>query len=267
MIEQTKLSVSKACRLTQLSRRSWYREDPAILQLERDAPVIDALNDILEDPSRSRWGFWKCFYRMRMDGKPWNFKRVWRVYCAMNLNQRRRTKKRVPSRIPCPLDVPPEQNYSWSFDFMSDALYNGTRYRVLNIIDEGVREALDIVIDTSLPASRVVRVLEQLKATRGLPKMIRVDNGPEMIAQVFVDWCEENNIKIAYIEPGKPNQNAYIERFNRSFRNEVLDPNLFNRLDEVRELSWAWMLSYNEERPHESLGNIPPNEFIKQLAA
>lgn len=124
----------------------------------------------------------------------------------MNLNQKRRTKKRLPEREPAPLEVPAESNYSWSFDFMSDALYNGTRFRVLNIIDEGVREALDIVIDTSLPAARVVRALEQLKAERGIPKMIRVDNGSEMTSFAFTQWCEENNITICYyIEPGKPN--------------------------------------------------------------
>ena len=229
--------------------------------------MIDALNALVQDPTRSRWGFWKCFNRLRLDGKPWNFKRVWRVYCNMNLNQKRRTKKRIPDRIPAPLDVPAAENYSWSFDFMSDSLYNGVRFRVLNILDEGVREALDIVIDTSLPASRVVRTLEQLKAERGLPQMIRVDNGPEMVSEVFSNWCKDNNVKICYIEPGKPNQNAYIERFNRSYRTEVLDPHLFDSLAQVRELSWAWMLSYNEERPHESLGNIPPSEFKRQLTA
>lgn len=253
--------------MTRLSRRSWYRPDPSQHRLERDQPIIDALNAIVQDPTRSRWGFWKCFYRLRLDGKPWNFKRVWRIYCALNLNQKRRTKKRLPERAPAPLAVPAESNYSWSFDFMSDALYNGTRFRVLNIIDEGVREALDIVIDTSLPATRVVRTLEQLKAERGLPKMIRVDNGSEMTSLAFTQWCEAHDIKICYIEPGKPNQNAYIERFNRSYRTEVLDPHLFSSLDQVRDLSWAWMLSYNEERPHESLGNLPPSEFKRQLAA
>ena len=132
---------------------------------------------------------------------------------------------------------------------------------MLNILDEGIREPLDIVVDTSIPASRVVRVLEQLRQERGTPKAIRVDNGTEMTSQVFQDWCTQHEIAILYIQPGKPNQNAYIERFNRSFRNEVLDPHLFERLNQVRELSWVWKQSYNEERPHESLGNIPPLEF------
>jgi putative transposase len=150
---------------------------------------------------------------------------------------------------------------------MSDALYSGTRFRVLNIIDEGVREALDIVVDTSITAQRVVRVLDLLKAERGVPRSIRVDNGPEMTAQAFADWCKENKVPIDYIEPGKPNQNAYIERFNRTYRTEVLDPHIFSTLSEVREISWAWQISYNEERPHRSLGNIPPAEFKRRLSA
>ena len=265
MVYQGLLSIAKACRLTGLSRRSWYRPDPKQNRLKRDQPIVDALNTIIQDSTRSRWGFWKCFHRLRLDGNLWNFKRVWRIYCAMNLNQKRRTKKRLPERNPVPLAVPAKANYSWSFDFMSDALYSGIRFRVLNIIDEGTREALDIVVDTSLPATRVVRVLEQLKEERGVPRMIRVDNGSEMTSLAFTKWCENNHVRICYIEPGKPNQNAYIERFNRSYRTEVLNPHLFSSLAQVRELSWAWMLSYNEERPHESLGNLPPSEFKKQL--
>ncbi len=233
MVQQGSISIAKTCRLTRLSRRSWYWPDPSQRRLERDQPVIDALKAIIQEPTGARWGVWKCFHRLRLDGQLWNFKRVWRIYCAMNLKQTRRTKKRLPKREPTPLAVPAESDYSWSFDFMSDALYNGTRFRVLNIIDEGVREALDIVIDTSLPAARVVRTLEQLKAERGLPKMIRVDNGSEMTSFAFTQWCEENDITICYIEPGKPNQHAYIERFNRSYRTEVLDPHLLASLEQV----------------------------------
>ncbi len=126
---------------------------------------------------------------------------------------------------------------------------------------------LEIVVDTSITAKRVVRTLEQLKAQHGTPEAIRVDNGPEMTAQVFADWCSENNVEIKYIQPGKPNQNAYIERFNRSFREEVLDPHIFSTISQVRDISWAWLLSYNEERPHSSLGNIPPAEFKRRLLA
>lgn len=150
---------------------------------------------------------------------------------------------------------------------MSDALYSGSRFRVLNIIDEGVREALDIVVDTSITAVRLVRILELLKSQFGTPKAIRVDNGPEFTAQAFADWCSENHVRIDYIQPGRPNQNAYIERFNRSYRDEVLDPHIFSTLSQVRDLSWAWLMSYNEERPHKSLGNIPPAEFKRRIQA
>ena len=249
------LSVAKACRIAKLSYHCWYRQDPKELRLERDAPVMDALRDIVNDPKRSRWGFWNVFIGLGLMGNPGILNEYGRVYCMMHLNQKRRIKKVLPDRKPMPLQVPAEPNHSWSLDFMSDALYNGTRFRVLNILDEGIREALDIVIDTSLPAARLVRVLEQLRAERGVPKMIRVDNGPEMTSSTFTQWCENHSIHISYIEPGKPNQNAYIERFNRSYRTEVLGPHVFSSLSQVRELSWEWMISYNEERPHESLGH------------
>lgn len=237
LVEECQLFVRLSCSLVKLSRRQWYRADPKETQLARDRPIIDELNRVVEQ--HVRWGFWKCFYCLRQQGHPWNFKRVWRVYTALKLNQKRRTKVHLPKRTPKPLGVPAEINHTWSFDFMSDALYHGRRFRVLNVLDEGVREALDIIVDTSLPAGRVVRVLEQLKKDRGLPKVIRVDNGPEMTSHTFVEWCEANGIEIAYIEPGKPNQNAYIERFNRSYRTEVLDPYLFNSLKDIQEMSWA----------------------------
>lgn len=259
------LSIVKACDIAKLSRRAWYRGDPAKRADKQDAPVIEALNEIIE--KHNRWGFWKCFYRLRNLGHGWNHKRVRRVYKAMKLNRKRRRKRRLPYREAAPLGTPPAVNNTWSFDFMSDQLYSGTRYRVLNIIDEGVREALDIAVDTSITARRVVRTLEQLKSQRGVPEAIRVDNGPEMTSSAFSEWCSENKVRIDHIQPGKPNQNAYIERFNKSFRDEVLDPHIFSTLSQVRDISWAWLLSYNKERPHESLGNIPPAEFKRRLLA
>ena len=154
-------------------------------------------------------------------------------------------------------------NQTWSIDFMSDTLYNGRRFRTFNVIDDGVREALGIEIDTSLPSERVIRSLEQIIEWRGIPKSIRCDNGPEYISQKFSDWCEKQKIEIKYIQPGKPNQNAYIERFNRTYRTEVLNAYLFDNLDQARDLTDEWMISYNEERPHDSLGGLPPTEFRK----
>lgn len=166
-----------------------------------------------------------------------------------------------------PLDAPLWPNEIWSLDFMSDSLYQGRRFRTLNILDEGVREALAIEVDTSLPAQRVVRALQQLEAWRGLPKAIRLDNGPELTSQYLADWCKSKGIELRFIQPGKPNQNAFIERFNRSYRTEVLNGWLFASLDEVREITHQWLQSYNEERPHDALRNLPPAVFREQLLA
>jgi len=185
----------------------------------------------------------------------------------MNLNQKRRPKRRLPERLKTPLKVPSMPNDTWSFDFMSDTLYCGYRYRVLNVIDEGTRECLDITVGTSLTAARVVRVLSELVAEHGCPRRLRVDNGAEMTSSVFTEWCAGHGIEIVYIQPGKLNQNAYIERFNRSFRTEILDANPFHSLNQVRELSWAWRITYNEERPHESLGNVTLAEFKELVTA
>jgi len=254
------LSIRKACQAIGLSRSAWYR--PLVDWLERDRPIAEALGALAE--TKPGLGFWKLDRRLRRLGHDWNHKRVYRVYGLLKLNLRRRTKKRVPPRDPMPLLVPARPNQVWSADFMSDALYNGPRFRTFNVLDDFNREALAIEIDTSLPSRRLVRVFEQLKAERGLPDVLRTDNGPEFLGEAFVSWCETNGILIDYIEPGKPNQNAYIERFNRSYRNEVLDTWLFRNLDEVREISWAWMLEYNEERDHDGLDGLTPAEALQQ---
>ena len=228
--------------------------------MSSDAEVIDALQAVVE--RHSRWGFWKCFRRLRLDGHVWNHKRVWRVYCRLRLNLPRRTKKRLPPRARQSLGVPMQANRLWSMDFMADALYGGRRFRTFNVLDEGVREALAIEIDTSLRAERVIRVLEQLKEWRGLPEAIRCDNGPEYTAQSVVDWCRQHGIELRYIQPGKPNQNAYIERFNRTYRREVLDACLFASLADVRAETEAWLTTYNTERPRDSLGEVPPLTFL-----
>ena len=159
----------------------------------------------------------------------------------MGLNLPRRKKRRLPDRPQQPLDAPRVINKTWPIDFTSDALYSGKRFRTLNVIDDGVREVLSIVIDTSLPGGRVVRTLEQIAAWRGLASALRLDNGPELISQVLVDWCEENNVQLRYIQPGKPNQNAFIERFNKTYRVEVLNAYLFRSFDQVREITDGWL--------------------------
>jgi putative transposase len=230
----------------------------------RDAPVIAALTTLVA--AQSRWGFWKCWDRLRLTGHRWNHKRVWRVYCQLRLNLPRRTKKRLV-RPAQPLVVLPHPNEVWAMDFMSDTLYGGRRFRTLNVLDEGVREALAIEVDTSLPADRVIRVLEQVVAWRGQPQALRLDNRPEFVADGLATWCAARGIALRYIQPGKPNQNAFIERFNRTFRHELLDAYVFESLDQVRELSAQWMQVYNEARPHDALAGLPPATYRAQQMA
>lgn len=257
MVREHRLPIARACRATKLSRAAYYRQ--GIDWAKRDAPVVDALNEVVD--KHGRWGFWKCFDRLHNQGHGWNPKRVHRVYCKLRLNLPRRTKKRLPLRLRQPLAAPAAVNVVWALDFMSDALWSGRRFRVLNVLDEGVREGLAIEIDTSLPAKRVVRVLERLGELRGLPRALRMDNGPELIAQELLDWCERNGVEPRHIQPGKPDQNAYIERYNRTFREEVLNAYVFEDLGQVREISTAWLRTYNEERPHDALGSMPPARF------
>lgn len=261
MVTEHRLSKAKACRLVGLSRTVLYR--PKLDRLARDREVIDAINEVIA--KRPRWGFWKCFDRIRLDGHGFNHKRVHRVYCEMRLNMKRRTKKRILTRPAQPLVCPVEINDTWTLDFMRDTLYDGRPFRTLNVIDEGNREALRIEVGTSISATRVVRVMSELVECYGKPKAIRLDNGPELTAQIFLDWAEGHEIQLRFIQPGKPNQNAFIERFNKSYRDEVLDANLFNTLSEVQAATDEWVMDYNEFRPHESLGRVPPATFMSRI--
>ena len=183
-------------------------------------------------------GFWEMLQGPEAKKYPWNHKRVYRVYCKLKLNQKRRAKKRLPKRIRQPLMVPQRPNHVWSADFVSDALYSGSRFRAFTVIDDFNREVVAIEIDTSLTAKRLIRVFERLQFTRGLPDVLRVDNGPEFISSELVTWAESAGMMILYIQPGEPNQNAYIERFNRTYRDEVLNLYLFESLTEVREITY-----------------------------
>ncbi len=135
----------------------------------------------------------------------------------------------------------------------------------MNIIDEGTRECLAIEVDTSLTAERVIRVLEYLKIERGSPKQLRVDNEPELILDKLLNYCENNQIELFHIQPGKPQQNGFIERFNGSFQREFLNAYLFESLSQVREMAWFWLQDYNQNRAHESLNHLPPEAYRKQL--
>jgi putative transposase len=254
------LSERQACKMLNLSRTvfRYQRKRPD------DSEIKHALLELAE--SKPRWGFGKMLDYLQQQQYTWNHKRIRRVYCALHLNLRVKKKKRLPKRVAQPLCVPEKANQSWSMDFMRDSLISGCVFRTLNIIDDYNREALCIEIDTSLPAVRVIRVLERLVALRGCPKQIRMDNGPEFISHRLEDWANDRQIISDFIEPGKPAQNAYIERFNRTYREEVLDANVFGSIDEVRMITLEWLEEYNGIRPHEALKGLSPYQYVLQYA-
>jgi len=201
------------------------------------------------------YGFQKLYQMIRMNHYSVNHKRVYRIYCDLKLNLKVKPKKRLAPRTKVTLVQPNTINHCWSLDFMSDALCNGRRIRTANVIDDCNREALGILVSFSLTSKRITKWLDQIAISRGYPSHIRVDNGPENISKHFRDWANSNGIIIQFIQPGKPAQNAYIERFNRTYREAVLDMYLFQSIYEVQSITNNWLKHYNEERPHESLNH------------
>lgn len=180
------------------------------------------------------------------------------------MNKRKRPRKRITGRIKVPLVIPASANDTWSMDFMHDVLMNGRKFRTLNIIDDFNREALTVEAYFSIGSNRVISALDRIIKEKGTPRMIRVDNGPEFISSILGDWCYEKGITLHFIQPGKPNQNSYIERFNRSYRQDVLDIHLFENLDQVRYYTDEFINDYNLFRPHESLNDLSPINYKLQ---
>lgn len=206
----------------------------------------------------------KFYNRIRNEGIKWNHKRIERVYKLLGMNKRKKIRKRIPSRVKQPLFVPLKPNQTWSMDFMHDTLMNGRKFRVLNVIDDYNREILKIEPYFSISTNRVIAILNRIILLKGKPLAIRVDNGPEFISAAMHEWAMEQSIKLQFIQPGKPMQNGYIERFNRSYRQDVLDANLFSNLIEVKIYSDEFEEDFNYHRPHESLGNLSPVNYKLQ---
>lgn len=213
------------------------------------------------------WGFGLCYLYLRnVKHKLWNHKRVYRIYRELELNLRIKPKKRLNREKPEPLAVPEAINESWSMDFMHDQLEDGRTFRLFNVIDDFNREGLGIEVDFSLPSERVKRALDNIIEWRGKPKQIRCDNGPEYISEVLKSWSQENRIHLAFIQPGKPQQNAYVERYNRTVRYAWLSQHLFSSISEVQEYATRWLWSYNHERPNMALGGKTPKQKLVMAA-
>jgi len=259
LVQDHQMSIRQACITINIARSSYYYEK--MIDPEEEV-IMDKLEVLAQN--HPTYGFWKMFHRLRNEGSTWNHKKVYRIYKSMNMHLKRKYKRRLPRRSAVTLEEPSSANQVWSMDFMSDSLQHGRRFRTLNIIDDYNRELCWLEVAISIDAQAVTKILDYVIKERGKPETIRVDNGPEFTSHQFMEYCESKGIEIRYIQPGKPTQNAFIERFNRSYRNEVLDIYLFKKLTEVREISYKWAEDYNHQRPHQSLGNRSPIEFAKQ---
>ena len=256
MVCEKKLSQRKACRWTGLSRNA--TAEPVAVK-EKDKQLQERIKGVAK--RYKHWGLLKIHRKLRKQGEVANHKRVRRLYRAAGLTLPRKLKKRLPDAVRQPLPKAVACNGCWSLDFTSDTLTDGRKFRTLNVIDDYNREALGIEVDYSLPAQRVTRLLDRLVECYGKPERLRSDNGPEFISQALQDWCVDKHVALHWIEPGKPTQNAYIERFNGTFRREVLNANTFSNLAQVRRSVDIWLVEYNTERPHQALKFMTPVEY------
>ena len=256
------VSIALACRAFGVSE-TCYRYSPKLKdENEEIADLLVGLTD-----ARKTWGFGLCFLHLRnVKGHPWNHKRVYRIYCELELNLRIKPRKRLKRDKPEALAVPDAPNVTWSMDFMADRLGDGRAFRLLNVLDDFNREGLGIEVDFSLPAERVIRSLDRIIEWRGKPGTIRVDNGPEYISETLRKWAEKHGATIQHSHSGQPQQNAYVERYNRTVRHEWLDLYIFDTIEEVQQIATEWLWTYNNERPNMGIGGVTPAMKLKMAA-
>lgn len=255
LIAERALGVTRACGLVGISRSLYrYRSRlPAALELRGRIAELAMI--------KRRYGYRRIHVLLRREGWSVNHKKTYRLYREQGLMVRKRKRKRIglTERLVLPAAQAPDQ--SWSMDYVADGLIDGRKLRTLNIVDDFTRECLAIEVDTSLPGSRVVSVLERLAELRGLPGSITVDHGPEFESRVLDAWAYKRGVHLAFIRPGKPVDNCYIESFNGRFRDECLNEHWFMSMSHARSLIEAWRIEYNTERTHSSLANLTPEEF------
>ena len=261
-VEGRRTNIRHACLTFDVSETR-YRYEPK--RSDENAEIADWL--VRLTTTHRNWGFGLCYLYLRnVKGFGWNHKRIYRIYRELELNLRIKPRKRLVREKPQPLAVPAAINQVWSMDFMHDQLSDGRSFRLFNVIDDFNREGLGIEVDLSLPAARVIRSLEQIIEWRGQPVAIRCDNGPEYISGALQQWTARKGIRLDFTQPGNPQQNAYIERYNRTVRYDWLAQYLFDTIEEVQEAATGWLWTYNHERPNMALGGITPMQKLALAA-
>lgn len=253
---QRNISIRAACELMSISEKR-YRHIPT--RTEINTMIANKLLELTATHNQKTWGFKLCYLHMRnVLGWKHNHKRVRRIYLGLGLNLRHKPKKRLDRGKPHPLSPPQTIDQVWSVDFMHDQLNDGRSIRSFNVIDDHNREGLLTEINFSMPATTVTRYLDQLIEWRGLPKVIRSDNGPEFISEHYKTWAQSKGITLWHTQPGNPQQNAYVERFNRTMRYECLNQHLFESLEHAQNEATQWLWCYNHNRPHMALNGFTP---------
>ena len=262
VVRYGRCSIRLACLAFVVSINS-YRYQPR--QASENAEIADHLIRLTHN--QRNWGFDLCFLYLRnVKSYRWNHKRVYRIYRELELNLRIKPRKRIVRDKPEPLAVPQASNQCWSMDFMHDQLSDGRSFRVFNLIDDFNREALSMDIDLSLPAERVVQALDQVMEWHGKPQVIRSNNDPEFISAKLTGWAEKMGIRLEYLQPGNPQQNTYIERYNRTMRYDWLDHYLFESIAEVQDYGTHWIWTCNHERPNMAFSGITPKQKLALVA-
>ena len=254
------ISQRRACRLVRISRKALGY---VCTRTPKDAELVARLKALAE--RYPRYGYLMLHELLRREALVINRKRTYRLYTTLGLQVRtKRRKKLVRPRVP--MAIPSQSNERWSADFVHDQLADGRRFRVLNIVDDYSRVCVGQLTELSISGERMVRYLDQLAQTRGVPMILVLDNGPEMTSKAMFFWAQRHGIKLHFIQPGKPTQNAFVESFNGRFRDGCLNQQWFRDIDDARSIVNAWRKHYNELRPHSSLGYLPPKIFEQKAA-